>query len=680
MKLAPIPPDDATRLEALRRYRILDTAPEEVFNAVARLASTICQTPIAALSFVDEKRQWFKAEIGLNASETQRDVSFCGHAISERDVMVVPDAREDERFADNPFVTGELGLRFYAGAPLITPEGHALGTLCVIDRIPRELRPDQEEALAALSQQVIAQLEASRKLADQAAEATERRFHRLLESALDIITVLGADGCFRYQSPALQRVLGYSTEELTGRSVFDFIHPEDQKRERDAFELGLGGSNVLRSSECRFRHKDGSWRVLEVTGRVIPDGEEDGPCAVLNVRDVTERKMLEEQLRTSQKMDAIGRLAGGIAHDFNNLLTIILGYTDVLEAGLAHDRARAEEAIEIRKAAERAAGLTRQLLAFSRRQVFERRTINLNALLGNLEKMLQRVIGEDVALATNFDPELGNIRADSGQIEQVIMNLAVNARDAMPKGGKLTIETRGVELDDVYAREHLSVRPGRYVMVAVTDTGTGMDAETKSRLFEPFFTTKEQGKGTGLGLATVYGIVKQSGGTIWVYSEPGHGTTFKVYLPEATGARLSRDKPVEPFLDRGSETILLTEDEEALRVLARKMLSSCGYTVLESSSAFEALEIARSEVNIDLLLTDVVMPEMSGSELAAKIQEIRPEMRVLFMSGYTDDVVIRHGMLKEGCTFLQKPFTANSLARKVREALASDRVPVTAGD
>ncbi len=619
MKLAPIPPDDATRLEALRRYRILDTAPEEVFNAVARLASTICQTPIAALSFVDEKRQWFKAEIGLNASETQRDVSFCGHAISERDVMVVPDAREDERFADNPFVTGELGLRFYAGAPLITPEGHALGTLCVIDRIPRELRPDQEEALAALSQQVIAQLEASRKLADQAAEATERRFHRLLESALDIITVLGADGCFRYQSPALQRVLGYSTEELTGRSVFDFIHPEDQKRERDAFELGLGGSNVLRSSECRFRHKDGSWRVLEVTGRVIPDGEEDGPCAVLNVRDVTERKMLEEQLRTSQKMDAIGRLAGGIAHDFNNLLTIILGYTDVLEAGLAHDRARAEEAIEIRKAAERAAGLTRQLLAFSRRQVFERR-------------------------------------------------------------GKLTIETRGVELDDVYAREHLSVRPGRYVMVAVTDTGTGMDAETKSRLFEPFFTTKEQGKGTGLGLATVYGIVKQSGGTIWVYSEPGHGTTFKVYLPEATGARLSRDKPVEPFLDRGSETILLTEDEEALRVLARKMLSSCGYTVLESSSAFEALEIARSEVNIDLLLTDVVMPEMSGSELAAKIQEIRPEMRVLFMSGYTDDVVIRHGMLKEGCTFLQKPFTANSLARKVREALASDRVPVTAGD
>ena len=380
-------------------------------------------------------------------------------------------------------------------------------------------------------------------------------------------------------------------------------------------------------------------------------------------------------------MEAIGRLAGGIAHDFNNLLTVILGYTEALLDGRGDGRGP-EEVSEIRKAAERAAGLTRQLLAFSRRQVLQHRTINLNMLLGDLDKMLRRLLGEDVSLTTLLDPDLGSVRADAGQIEQVIVNLAVNARDAMPDGGKLTIETRCVELDDQYARDHLSVQPGRYVMVAVSDTGTGMDDETKSRIFEPFFTTKEQGEGTGLGMATVYGIVKQSRGNIWVYSEPGRGTSFKVYLPEVAGsaAGSGRETPQRPP-ERGSETILLTEDEEGVRTLTRKMLAHSGYTVLEAASPREALEIAsRHEQPIDLLVTDVVMPEMGGSDLAARLVSLRPETRVLYMSGYTDDVILRHGVLERGCIFLQKPFTAHALSRKVREALAGARASVMAAD
>jgi two-component system cell cycle sensor histidine kinase/response regulator CckA len=526
----------------------------------------------------------------------------------------------------------------------------------------------------------IAPDQTGRELAEAAELATERRFQRLIEAALDIITVLGPDGTFRYQSPALERVLGFRPEELTGRSVFELIHPDDRGRERKAFDLGLSGSGVLRTSECRFRHKDGSWRVLEVVGRVIQD-EKEGPSAVLNVRDITERKGLEEQLLQSQKMEAIGRLAGGIAHDFNNLLFVILGYAEALEKR-GGGTAPGDEIAEIRKAAERAAALTRQLLAFSRRQVFERRTINVNTLLCDLDKMLRRLIGEDVSLTTLLDPNLGSVRADAGQIEQVIVNLAVNARDAMPDGGKLTIETRCVELDHEYARDHLSVRPGRYVMVAVSDTGTGMDDETKSKIFEPFFTTKEQGKGTGLGLATVYGIVKQSGGSIWFYSEPGRGTSFKVYLPEVAGlvAGSGRETAALPP-ERGSETILLTEDEEAVRTLTRKMLAHCGYTILEAASPHQALEIARRhEQPIDLLLTDVVMPEMGGSDLAARLQALRPETRVLYMSGYTDDVIVRHGVLEQGCVFLQKPFTAHALSRKVREALSAARSPVMAAN
>jgi len=380
----------------------------------------------------------------------------------------------------------------------------------------------------------------------------------------------------------------------------------------------------------------------------------------------------EEQLRQAQKMEAIGGLAGGVAHDFNNLLSIILSYSDMLASSLKPSDPMRADLGEINKAGLRAADLTRQLLAFSRQQVLLPRIVDLNAICSGMEKMLRRVIGEDVELASRAAPALGKILADPGQLEQVIMNLAVNARDAMPSGGKLTIETAEVELDEAYASEHAGVTPGVHVMLAVSDTGIGMGQATQARMFEPFFTTKEPGKGTGLGLATVFGIVRQSGGTIWVYSELGAGTTFKVYFPTATQASIPPPSVPPPDVHtlHGSETILLVEDDEGVRVLARTILRKYGYNALDAQSGGDAFLLCEQHAApIHLLLTDVVMPRMSGRQLAERLLSIRPQMKVLYMSGYTDDAVVRHGILESTIAFLQKPIMPHALARKVREVL-----------
>jgi signal transduction histidine kinase len=379
---------------------------------------------------------------------------------------------------------------------------------------------------------------------------------------------------------------------------------------------------------------------------------------------------LEEQLRQSQKLEAVGRLAGGIAHDFNNLLSVILMYTDELTQMLGPHGVATEELDEIRLAGRRAADLTRQMLAFSRQQMLEPKVIDLNEIVRSLGRMLSRVLGEDVELRTVFGPALGRVHADPGQIEQVIMNLVVNARDAMPTGGRLTITTTGATLDDAYARQHVGVAPGEYVMLSVSDTGIGMDKVTQSRAFEPFFTTKAQGQGTGLGLSTVFGIVKQSGGNIWLYSEPGAGTTFRIYLPRVDGvAAPVRAQPVRPARG-GSEKILLVEDEEQIRRVSSAILKKAGYRVVEARRPTEALELfARDAESIDLLLTDVVMPEMSGRQLAEQITAARGGIRVLFMSGYTNDAILHHGVLAPGISFIQKPLTPDSLIRKVREVL-----------
>jgi CheY-like chemotaxis protein len=377
----------------------------------------------------------------------------------------------------------------------------------------------------------------------------------------------------------------------------------------------------------------------------------------------------EEQLRQSQKLEAVGQLAGGVAHDFNNLLTVIGGYSSILLNKLPPDSAHRSSIEEIKKASNRASALTRQLLAFSRKQILQPKVLDLNQVVNDLEKMLRRLIGEDVDMATVTDPLLGKVKADPGQIEQVLLNLIVNARDAMSKGGKLTIETRNVTLSEESSQRHAAL-PGRYVLLAVSDTGCGMDPKVQARVFEPFFTTKGSGKGTGLGLATVYGIVKQSGGNIWVYSEVGRGTTFKIHLPRVDEVSEDEEVMAAKAIPEGTETVLLVEDEDQVRAILTQILQRQGYQVLAASNGAEALAISRDlQCDIKLMITDVVMPQIGGRELAERVLRIRPSLPVLFMSGYTDDAIVRHGLLDEKLNFIQKPFDSSGVARKVREVL-----------
>ena len=511
---------------------------------------------------------------------------------------------------------------------------------------------------------------AERAAAEAALRANEQRFRALVEHSWDAIALFGPDGAILYGSPATTRVLGYDLAEFVGRNALDLIHPEDRDLVVGRLTEAMANPRGRVDVAARVKHKDGAWRYLEgVLTNLLDDPSVGG--IVNNYRDATERRSLEQQVIQAQKMEAVGRLAGGVAHDFNNILTAIGGYTDLLLEDLPLDDPRRQDVDEIHRAADRAAALTQQLLAFSRRQVLQPKVIDLNALVSNVEKLLGRLIGADVQLATALADEVGRVRADPGQLEQVIVNLAVNARDAMPGGGRLTIETRNVDLDAAYAAEHRTVVPGPYVVIAVSDTGTGMSADTQSHMFEPFFTTKEVGKGTGLGLATVYGIVKQSGGSIWVYSELGHGTTIKVYLPRV-------DEPPDPLAApglanperlRGTETILLVEDEPAVRAVARQILARQGYTVLEAPDGPAALAMVAGRARVDLILTDVVMPGMSGRTLADQLATRWPGVRVLYMSGYTDDAIVRHGMLEPGLAYLQKPFRPDALVRKVREVL-----------
>jgi two-component system cell cycle sensor histidine kinase/response regulator CckA len=464
----------------------------------------------------------------------------------------------------------------------------------------------------------------------------------------------------------LERLTGYSGAQIAEMNLLDFFVGKDRQRIeesiREAFERGES------TAEVDLVSSDGSRTPYFFTGQlVVLDGRR---CVVGTAVDLVERRSLETQLRQSQKMEAIGRLAGGVAHDFNNVLTVILSNSEILAAGLGPDDPSRRELIEIRDAAQRAATLTRQLLAFSRKQVLKPRVLSLNAVVVTLEKMLRRLIGEDIELVTSRYPNLWAVEADPGQLEQIIMNLAVNARDAMPEGGRLSIETGNAEVDDAFARMHFPMVPGRYVMLVVRDSGAGMDAETQRHIFEPFFTTKPRDRGTGLGLSMVYGIVKQSGGYIWADSEPGHGTTFRIYFPRVEGPRVEAEAAVAASSSPpGRETVLLAEDEDSVRRLARRILEEAGYTVLEAREATEALAISEAwDGPIDLLVTDVVMPELNGRELAERLSALRPGIQIVYISGYTDHDVLG-GVVAPGNHFLQKPFTLEALATKVREAL-----------
>jgi two-component system, cell cycle sensor histidine kinase and response regulator CckA len=584
--------------------------------------------------------------------------------------MLIPQ-KEFDRLAEK----GEVELvgtpsPAWLGVPLRTP-GATIGVLVVQHYEDENAYTERDlEVLSSVGGQIALAIE--RKRAEEKVRGSEARLRVLIEQLPAVLWTVDKNLRFTSALGAGLTRLGLKPNQIVGMPLLEYFETSDQTF------LPIAAHRRAVAGEPMTFHVE--WKGGSYACHVEPlrDAEGQVQGAICMALDITDRKQLEEQLRQAQKMEAVGRLAGGIAHDFNNLLMVIQGYADLLADRLPAGDPLRRNAEQIQMASQRATSLTRQLLAFSRKQMLAPKVLNIQTVVADMEKILRRLIGEDIQLETSSAADLGLVKADRSQIEQVIMNLAVNARDAMPQGGRLTIETANVELDSTCTHPPAVLAPGQYVMLAVTDNGCGMDAETQAHIFEPFFTTKEKGKGTGLGLATVYGIVKQSGGYVWVYSEPGRGTSFKIYLPrieehQPTG---TRDRQLDrSSLQRGSETILLVEDEKGVRELAREYLHMTGYTVIEAENGHTALELAAMHAGpIHLLMTDVVMPGISGRELAERVSQIRPGIKVLYMSGYTDQSVVHHGIIEDDAVLLQKPFTVITLASKLRELLAVETV------
>jgi len=917
--------DEPARLDALRAYEILDTLPEPEYDDLPRLAAQICDTPMAVFTLVDDARQWFKASAGLSIRETARCHSFCSHAIEGDDPFIVEDARKDPRFSSNPYVTGDPGIRFYAGVPLKSSMGPTLGTIAVLDRIPRQLTERQLTALQTLARHAMsllelrlernrhrltsARLDAAQEVgqvgfwefdldadrltwtdqvyeifgvdrnsfattfeafrdfvppedlaalteqhnraltdgsamdlqhrlvrpdgrirqvraraqlhrrapgaspvlvgtvqdvtseheAESALRLSEERFRGIIGSAALGIVVCDVNGRIQVANEVFCRMLGYTEAELAALDKISLLHPDDRVRYQNALDRLMAGDiqSFIMEMRCLRKNGDVRWsrvsvsaqfdhagnpigmiviaedvteqrqvegqlRLLEsaiartndlviITEASLIDGEDpkivyvndaferrtqfsreeilgktprmlqgvstsrselnrirlslermepvraqltnyqkdggeyaieleiapvfdrNGRCThfVAIERDITERLALEAQLRQSQRLESVGQLTGGLAHDFNNLLTVVLGNADLLYDALAQDDVRRPLAEMIVGAAEKGAQLTQRLLAFSRRQALDPKIVDINQLLHGMHGLLLRTLGEHIEIAVVAAEALARASVDPGQLESAILNLCLNARDAMPAGGRLTIETANMLLDAKYAANHSEVRAGRYVMLAVSDTGVGISAQDLPRVFEPFFTTKETGKGTGLGLAMVYGFIKQSGGHVSIYSERGQGTSVKMYLPSTDAEQETSSLPVEAELTGGSEGILLVEDDPMVRSFAKKELVSLGYRVVEAANALTALDLLRGSEVFDLLFTDVVMPGgMSGKQLADEALKVRPALKVLYTSGYTENAISHHGRLDPGVNLLPKPYRRKELADKVRNALA----------
>jgi len=641
----------------IHRIRKELVAREELFHLISENAADMI-----AIVDMDGKRIFnslsYQKVLGYSPEELQHSSAF---------EQIHPDDRERVKSA------AEEARRSGIGKTLEYRLRHKNGNWLVLESTSSVIlnANGDPEKLVIVNRNVT-----KRKRAEEALRRSEADFRSVVEHAPYGIYRASVTGRFLQVNPALQKMLGYELkEELLGRDLATDIFRHTGEYQR-LVEL-LGRTEEIKDMEMDWKRQDGTPITVRCSGRRIND--ENGVPAYFEVfaEDVTEKRVLERQLRTAQKMEAIGRLSGGIAHDFNNHLGVIIGYSRLLKRQLGENNPLCEHALEIEKAGQRAASLTKQLLAFSRQQVLTPAVLCLNTLVADMEKMLPPLLGEDIEVSLVGDPELGNVKADQGQIEQVIMNLAVNARDAMPEGGKLKIETANAVLDQAYTRNHPGSKAGNYVMLGVTDSGMGMDAGTMAHMFEPFFTTKERGKGTGLGLATVYGIVKQSNGYIAVESSIGKGTSFQIYLPRYEGQPVAEAQTIDlPENLRGSESILLAEDSESLRKLAQSNLESAGFRVLSAQSGEEALEIAtRHGSTFDLLLTDVVMPGMNGRVLAEQLLPRQPGMKVLYMSGYTDSFIAGHGVLESGTYLLHKPFTEEILIRKVREVLDAGKQP-----
>ncbi|HVK74530.1 MAG TPA: ATP-binding protein [Kofleriaceae bacterium] len=652
------------RLAALRRYQILDTPPETEFDDVARVAAQVCRVPIGMIAFVDQERVWSKARYGTDLAQCARQHSLCAHAILTESVLLVPDALADPRFADNPFVVGPPYLRAYAGAPIITPDGFPLGTVCVMDQGPRALTAEDVATLAYLAQQVMRQLEQRRQLlehdraprepaavADAVAEST-RRFHARLEHSGDAVALLDAGGRIAYVSANTPQVLGYAPDELLGRHVDELIHPDDRAFTRERALDARAHPAAVVDVFARVCHRDGNWRLMEgiLTNRLHDPAVR---ATVLTFRDMTERRRLEDELRQSQKMEAVGRLAGGVAHEFNNMLTAIIGHAELMRRtgpdadGLDH----------ILAAAKRAASLTKQLLAFARRQALKPAELGVNALVESVERLLTRVIGEDILLATRLTADPGVVHVDAAQLEQVLMNLAINARDAMTDGGTLTVGTDDVRVDAELRGFPDHVPVGSYVRIAVADNGPGMTAEVRARAFDPFFTTKAVGIGSGLGLPTVYGFARQSGGYVALDSEPGRGTTVSLYLPRAGGPIVAAAEAA-----RAGGRVLVVEDDGALRRLLVMILAEAGYQVIEEANGVDAIERLQAGERFDAIICDRVMPGAGGLAVARTARQIAPDARLLLISGYPG---FDAGDLERELPSLSKPFSPRELLDRV---------------
>lgn len=554
----------------------------------------------------------------------------------------------------------------WMGVPLKV-NNHTFGAL-VVQTYSRNIRYGErdKEILTFVARQVASAVEIKRN--EQALRRSEARYRSLVQSSVYGIYRSSLEGRFLDINPALITMLGYGSPDevlLLDPENDVFAQAEEHDRLIDEFRR----TGRLDGFEVKWKRKDGSAITVRISGRAVSSADEPADVLEAIAEDVTDRRALEDQFRQAQKMEAVGRLAGGVAHDFNNLLMVISGYAEVILAQVDPTSPLLEKGRAIQLAADRATTLTRQLLAFSRKQLLELKVVDVNAIVQDMERLLRPLIGENIDLVTVLSPEAAHTRADAGQLEQVIMNLVVNAKDAMPAGGRLTLRTENVVLDENHRRGQQFIRPGSYVTLMVSDTGMGMDRDTQSRIFEPFFTTKEKGKGTGLGLSTVYGIVKQSGGYVMVQSELGRGTTFQIYLPLVEGAAEKHSVAV-PEAVGGTETILLVEDEESVRQLVRDTLAAKGYKVLEAENGEAGFAAAAShEGRLDLVITDVVMPGMGGREMVKRLFESRPGIKVLYLSGYTEDAIISDGSIEKGTAFLQKPFTLQSLSRKVREVL-----------
>lgn len=676
---AALPQNDAERVGALRALDILDSEPEAAFNEIALLASSICQAPIALVSFVDQNRQWFKARINMNDSEMPRDMAFCSHAILGDDVMIVRDATKDPRFATNPLVTGDPLIRSYAGAPLIDQDGFKLGTICAIHtKTPIELSDSQIGQLRHLGKITSAILVARQHSQIRVREQKKKTEWLELSSQVAKIGYWTIDVASReiFWSDEQYRIYGSSPAHYVPEfeSGINFYHPDDRDYIRSCINKAIATQSPC-ELEARMVRADGEVRIIH--GKMICRFDDHGDVVELFgiSQDVTELKQAQEAAQRSQKMEAIGQLTGGIAHDFNNLLAVMMGNIELLEEDPDHPK-RHEFIHSALRSAHRGAQLTHQLLAFGRRTLLKPTVLNLNDILREMDGLLRRTIPETIEIHISLADGLEDVLVDPGQIENALLNLTINARDSMAGGGKLSIETANIHLE----KEHTlsrdeSLEPGHYAMIAITDTGVGIPANVLPKVFDPFFTTKKTGEGSGLGLSMVHGFVKQSGGTVRIYSEVGIGTTVILYFKASEFSKAAEDDTItETPLDTGrNERILVVEDEDDVREIIVMQLQSLGYDVTEARDGAMATDILRHKGAFDLLLTDIVMPDdLQGPDVAREARAMDPELKVIFMSGYPNEAAIDGKGLRSEDIQLMKPVSRSHLARTIHNVLRAD--------